>query len=278
MLPIGVVRSCFRECRGTPRQGFFAPATRGRIEFDKKLQPDCTMGLEDFSHVWIVFVFHMNNNAKHNTAARTKRGHNFKTKVKPPKLGGKSVGIFCTRTPHRPNAVGLTLAKLDRVDGRTLHISALDLTDGTPVLDVKPYVPVYDAVPSATCPPWCGEHTTHRQAVSFTCDAIDAIDAAAASGKLRFYNNGSEVRRAIQQLLENDVRPEVAYRRFVDNGPQAMMHFRFDMLKIGYVRLSNNTPSPSPSAAPLPTMQVCEVTLESARDARDMDLGRKPRY
>ena len=114
--------------------------------------------------------------------------------------------------------------------------------------------------------------------MSFTCDAIDAIDAAAASGKLRFYNNGSEVRRAIQQLLENDVRPEVAYRRFVDNGPQAMMHFRFDMLKIGYVRLSNNTPSPSPSAAPLPTMQVCEVTLESARDARDMDLGRKPRY
>jgi len=277
LLPIGMVRSCFRECRGTPRQGFFAPDTRGRIEFDKKLQPDCTDGLEDFSHIWIVFLFHMNNNKKSNNAAQQGRGYNFKTKVKPPKLKGKSVGIFCTRTPHRPNAVGLTLAKLERVDGRTLHISALDLTDGTPVLDVKPYVPVYDSLPEATCPAWCGEAATHRQRVSFTSEALDAIDAAANDHRLQFYTNGSDVRRAIQQLIENDVRPDHAYRRFTAGGASAVMHFRFDMLKIGYIRLPQQS-SGDGNTSPVPHMQVCEVCVETEQDARDMERGLKKRY
>ena len=279
LLPIGVVRSCFRECRGTPRQGFFAPATRGRIEFDTKLQPDCTLGLEEFSHVWIVFLFHMNNNIKSNKAAQTRRGHSFKTKVKPPKLQGKSVGIFATRTPHRPNAVGLSLAKLDKVDGRTLHISALDLTDGTPVLDVKPYVPVYDSVPEAFCPAWCGERTVHRQNVSFTCEAIDAIDSAAERGRLRFYQRGSDVRRAIQQLLENDVRPDAAYRRYSDHAATTILHFRLDMLKVGYRRLHQVQHSSTSEEVPSkPHVQVCEITVETKKDERAMAQGQVPRY
>ena len=273
LLPVGVVRSCFRECRGTPRQGFFAPATKGRIEFDKKIQPDCTMGLEDFSHIWIVFLFHMNNNHKHNNLAQTVRGHNFKSKVRPPKLRGKSVGVFCTRTPHRPNAVGLTLAKLDRVDGRTLHISALDLTDGTPVLDVKPYVPVYDALPTASCPSWCVDAALHRQTVSFTCEAIDAIDIAASQGRLKFYSTGSEIRKAIQQLLENDVRPDSSYRRYSDKSDSTLMHFRLDMLKIGYVRMSTGDSGPS-----TPHVQVREIVVETNRQARQIELGHLKRY
>jgi tRNA-Thr(GGU) m(6)t(6)A37 methyltransferase TsaA len=314
MLPIGVVRSCFRECRGTPRQGHFAPATRGRIEFSKQIQADCTLGLEDFSHVWIVFLFHMNTNVRSVAAAQAQRGHNFKSRVKPPKLRGRTVGVFCTRAPHRPNAVGLTLAKLDRVDGRTLHISALDLTDGTPVLDVKPYVPVYDSLPDAQCPAWCVDAATHRQQVSFTCEAIDAIDAAAEGGHLQFYTSGREVRRAIQQLLENDVRPDHSYRRFTDDKPAATMHFRLDMLKIGYTRLlqghgdraavgagggkessdggdapreasdsdgrrvSGIESSSGEAAATTPHVQVCEVVLETQADARAMELGLRPRY
>ncbi|TWW58739.1 tRNA (adenine(37)-N6)-methyltransferase [Takifugu flavidus] len=90
-------------------------------------------GLEHYSHIWIVFVFHKN-------------GHlSYKAKVKPPRLDGKKVGVYSTRSPHRPNALGLTLAKLDKVVGDTLYLSDIDMIDGTPVLDVKPYIPEYDS-------------------------------------------------------------------------------------------------------------------------------------
>ena len=95
-------------------------------------------GLDLFSHVWVTFVFDRNTNVhKASAVERT-----FKAKVRPPLLGGKKVGLFATRSPHRPNPVGLTLCRLDRVDlqeGR-LYLSGIDLCDGTAVLDIKPYV------------------------------------------------------------------------------------------------------------------------------------------
>ena len=86
-------------------------------------------GLAGFSHVWVIFLFHKNKNAA------------VKPKVAPPKLDGARVGVFSTRAPYRPNPIGLSLARLDRVDGDTLYFSGLDLIDGTPVLDVKPHIP-----------------------------------------------------------------------------------------------------------------------------------------
>ncbi|XP_014065009.1 tRNA (adenine(37)-N6)-methyltransferase [Salmo salar] len=91
------------------------------------------VGLDNYSHVWVIFLFHKN-------------GHlSYKAKVKPPRLNGQRVGMYSTRSPHRPNALGLTLAKLDRVTGDTLHLSEIDMIEGTPVLDIKPYISDYDS-------------------------------------------------------------------------------------------------------------------------------------
>lgn len=90
----------------------------------------------DFLSVRIVFLFHKNTNKT------------VKAKVKPPRLDGAKVGVFASRSPHRPNPIGLTLAKLDAIVGNTLFLSAIDLLDGTPVLDIKPYVPDYDKPPN----------------------------------------------------------------------------------------------------------------------------------
>jgi tRNA-Thr(GGU) m(6)t(6)A37 methyltransferase TsaA len=87
------------------------------------------MGLEDFGYVWIIFVFHVGLNDYNNQ----------KTKIKPPKLSGEKKGVFATRSPHRYNPIGLSIAKLDKVEERTIHISGIDLIHGTPVIDIKPY-------------------------------------------------------------------------------------------------------------------------------------------
>lgn len=147
MKPIGVVRSVYRLCVGTPRQGLIAPMSRGYIDLltmGHSSPASSVEGLEEYSHIWVVFVFHLNTKSDHSA-------RRFKSKISPPALGGQKVGVFATRSPHRSNPIGMTLCKLDRiekVDKRhvRLHISGQDLVDGTPVLDIKPYVPVYDSV------------------------------------------------------------------------------------------------------------------------------------
>ena len=147
VMRIGVIRSIYRLCVGTPRQGLLAPDARGRIELDKigNSSTGATVsGLEEFSYIWVLFHFHLNTQS-------TKKERRFKSKIAPPALGGKKVGIYATRSPHRHNPIGITLCKLDRIQVHgphevTLHVSGLDLVDGTPVLDIKPYVPDYDSV------------------------------------------------------------------------------------------------------------------------------------
>jgi tRNA-Thr(GGU) m(6)t(6)A37 methyltransferase TsaA len=151
--PIGVIRSVYRLCVGTPRQGLLCQDARGRIELAKlgdSSAAAAVSGLEEFSYIWVLFHFHLNN--------KSGGGKKVKSKISPPALGGKKVGIFCTRTPHRYNPIGITLCKLDRVQINgphdvTLHVSGLDLVDGTPVIDIKPYVSVYDSVNSPSLPP-----------------------------------------------------------------------------------------------------------------------------
>jgi len=129
MKPIGSLESCFREKFGTPRQSGFVSNARAKLTLVNEINSSSFEGLEEFSHVWVVFVFHVgveDYNAQ-------------KTKIKPPKLSGKKMGVFATRSPHRFNPIGLSIAKIDRVDGRTIHLSGLDLIHGTPVLDIKPY-------------------------------------------------------------------------------------------------------------------------------------------
>ncbi|MFV9685109.1 tRNA (N6-threonylcarbamoyladenosine(37)-N6)-methyltransferase TrmO [Pseudomonas sp. NY15367] len=137
--PVGIVRSCFKEKFAIPRQPHLAPAARGVLEllppFD---QGDAVQGLEQVSHVWLLFLFHQ--------ALEDKP----RLKVRPPRLGGnQSVGVFSTRATHRPNGIGQSVVRLERVEPDRLHLSGIDLLDGTPVLDIKPYVPYADAVTDA---------------------------------------------------------------------------------------------------------------------------------
>ncbi|XP_043916936.1 tRNA (adenine(37)-N6)-methyltransferase [Protopterus annectens] len=133
--PVGYIESCFTEKNGTPRQPAICSLSRACLKIQKSVfnNPEHSLiGLEQFSHVWLLFVFHKN-------------GHlSSKAKVKPPRLNGAKTGVFSTRSPHRPNAIGLTLAKLENVEGGTLYLSGIDMIDGTPVLDIKPYIADYD--------------------------------------------------------------------------------------------------------------------------------------
>ena len=138
--PIGFVRSCFKEKFAIPRQPQLAPAARGVLEllppFDSG---DAVAGLEQVSHVWLLFLFHQ--------ALEDKP----RLKVRPPRLGGNtSMGVFATRATHRPNGIGQSVVRLEKVEAGRLLLSGIDLLDGTPVLDIKPYVPYADAVADAT--------------------------------------------------------------------------------------------------------------------------------
>lgn len=138
--PIGFLHSCFKEKFAIPRQPQLAPAARGVLElvppFDRA---EAVAGLEQVSHVWLLFLFHQ--------ALEDKP----RLKVRPPRLGGNtSIGVFASRATHRPNGIGQSVVKLDKVEPGRLWLSGIDLLDGTPVLDIKPYVPYADSVPEAS--------------------------------------------------------------------------------------------------------------------------------
>ena len=141
--PVGIIRSCFKEKFGIPRQPGLVPAARAVLE----LLPPCNRaealrGLEEFSHLWLLFVFHASPHTPNQTT------------VRPPRLGGnRRLGVFATRGTHRPNPLGLSVVKLlgiveDQGQWR-LELQGADLLDGTPVLDIKPYLPYADALPEA---------------------------------------------------------------------------------------------------------------------------------
>ncbi len=134
--PIGVVRSPFTEKVSAPRQPAAARDVTGRIELEAwPGMEHAVCDLEGCTHLWIVFWFH--------------EAHDFRPKVLPPRSAGERRGVLATRSPHRPNPIGLSVVRLDRVEGLVLHIRDVDMLDGTPVLDVKPYVPYTDSVPDA---------------------------------------------------------------------------------------------------------------------------------
>ncbi|ETN58234.1 hypothetical protein AND_010192 [Anopheles darlingi] len=132
--PIGVIRTVFSEKRAVPRQAVLASTVESRIELSPKIfnNPEHSLeGLENFSHIWIIYYFHRHPN-------------HTKAKVAPPRLGGERVGVFSTRSPHRPCPIGLSLVQLDRIEDSKVYFYGTDMVNGTPVLDIKPYIPQYD--------------------------------------------------------------------------------------------------------------------------------------
>lgn len=192
--PIGIVRSCFREKFGIPRQPGLAPAARATLELlPTYAQPAIVRGLEDFSHLWLLFVFH------------GIPGGRWQPTVRPPRLGGnRRLGVFATRSPFRPNPLGLSAVRLERIASRpgriTLHLAGVDLLDGTPVLDIKPYVPYADRIPEAT-----GGFASTMPVAELTVEFSPQAAAFCAN-----WLDG-DLRQLITQILRQDPRP--AYER-----------------------------------------------------------------
>ncbi|MFH1722473.1 MAG: tRNA (N6-threonylcarbamoyladenosine(37)-N6)-methyltransferase TrmO [Candidatus Altiarchaeota archaeon] len=127
--PIGVIHTPFKDNDRIPIQGGLAQKIKGQIE----VFPEYALGLKDvegFSHIILLYVFHKS------------KDYNLLAK---PFLDDQLRGVFAIRTPHRPNPIGLTIVKLEWLEGNILHVSGMDMIDGTPLLDIKPYVPEFDA-------------------------------------------------------------------------------------------------------------------------------------
>jgi tRNA-Thr(GGU) m(6)t(6)A37 methyltransferase TsaA len=189
--PIGVFESCFPERHGTPRQGLLVPSSRGRLTLRRSeamTNPrEALVGLEGFSHVWLVFLFHNNAGNPHN-------------KIHPPRLGGRKLGMLATRTPHRPCPVGLSVARVESIEGDTLHLAGVDLVNNTPVLDVKPYIARYDAHPDALTADWLAETDNHE-----TSDAAAAPAAAEQASGSSDGGGGGGYRQLRVEMTEEAV-------------------------------------------------------------------------
>ena len=193
-VPIGRLRSCFVEKNGTPRQGCVCPSSVAtlRVTLPKHLNAAHALeGLAHFSHVWLLFVFDRNRGGT-------------KSKVSPPRLDGVKTGLFATRTPHRPNNLGLSLMRLDGVEKETLRLSGVDLVDGTPIIDVKPYLPFSDSAADARVAPWFDKMPTPDLAVEFAPAALDELAALAPS--LSLLPTVARARAAITEVLVADPR------------------------------------------------------------------------
>ena len=146
--PIAYIHTDFPEKFGVPRQSGLAKTLKGRIVFEREFRnPDALRGLEGFSHIWLIWEF---------SANRRPIGE-WQPTVRPPRLGGNAhMGVFATRSPFRPNPLGLSCVKIasietDTPDGPVINVTGADLMDGTPIYDIKPYIKYADARPEAVC-------------------------------------------------------------------------------------------------------------------------------
>ena len=145
MRPIARIRSEFGSKFGVPRQSGLVESLSATVVFEPEFRnPDALRGLEGFSHIWLIWVF--------DQAVR----QGWSPTVRPPRLGGNArMGVFATRSPFRPNPIGLSSVALEAVeptphDGTVLRVRGADLVDGTPILDIKPYIPYVDCRPEAS--------------------------------------------------------------------------------------------------------------------------------
>lgn len=147
IIPIAHIHTDFPEKFGIPRQSGLAAGLRGKIVFEPDYRiPESLRGLEDFSHLWLIWGFSANRGAR-----------NWQPTVRPPRLGGNQhMGVFATRSPYRPNPIGLSCVEVESVEcntpeGPIINVCGADLMDGTPIYDIKPYIRYADSYPDAVC-------------------------------------------------------------------------------------------------------------------------------
>lgn len=195
MEPIGLIESCYRDKFGTPRQPGLVPTAWARLRIRADLQPEQALqGLEGFSHLWLIWVFHQN-----------KVSH-YHAKVHPPRMGGNSIGLFATRTPHRPNPIGLSLVEIVKIEKDCVIVAGADLVDGTPILDIKPYLPTIESKPDARTG-WTGEVAEKSIEVQFSDKAENILQAWQSC------RPEQALRKLIVDTLQLDPRP-VVYRGY----------------------------------------------------------------
>jgi tRNA (adenine37-N6)-methyltransferase len=188
---IGVVHSCFKQKFGIPRQPGLVDVPAVIELYSEYAREEAVRGLENFSHIWVLFLFHQ--------ALR----EDWKPTVRPPRLGGNErVGVFASRSMFRPNPIGLSVVELASIEcapgSVRLHIRGGDLLDGTPVLDIKPYLPYADALPDARGG-YAPQPPDTRWEVCFSPAAEARLEASRAELP--------ELRRIIIDLLRYDPRP-----------------------------------------------------------------------
>ena len=187
MKVIGHIRTDFPSKFGIPRQSGLIDGLKGKIILEPEYRnPQVYKGIEEFSHIWLLWEF-----------SEAKKEH-WSATVKPPRLGGKKrMGVFATRAPFRPNNIGLSCVKLDRVeqdekDGPVLWVAGVDLLDGTPIYDIKPYIPLTDCHPEAS-EGYTRETKIHELKVEFPEELLNQYP--------------EEKRQAVLGILAQDPRP-----------------------------------------------------------------------
>lgn len=191
MSPIAFIRTPYKEKFAVPRQPGIVDAIKGQIEFISPYNDrNILRGIEQFSHLWLIFQFHQ-------TAE-----HGWKPLVRPPRMGGnEKLGVFATRSTFRPNAIGMSVVSRGEMrfdNGQlTLEVSGMDLVDGTPIVDIKPYLPYVDAIPDATA--GFAQSTPAQKPVIWSETARKDCE------RMGVEKNGKA--RAIEAVLSQDPRP-----------------------------------------------------------------------
>ena len=190
--PIAVIRTDFSDKFGIPRQSGLVPALTARIVPEPDFRTaDAFRGIEQYSHLWLLWQFST-------VAAEYAAGRRWRPTVRPPRLGGNTrVGVFATRSPYRPNPLGLSCVELAGVDwhapdGPVLLVRGADLLDGTPIYDIKPYLPYADAHPGARGG-FADAHRDDRLRVAFPPALLEKVPA--------------DKREALLGVLAGDPRP-----------------------------------------------------------------------
>ena len=190
--PVAYISSCYKEKFGIPRQPGLVRSAKSRLILNDVFTEECIRGLDGFSHVWLQFIFHET------------QIQGWKPMIRPPRLGGnKKVGVFASRSTFRPNPIGLSVVELENIEitesNIVLHLLGSDLLDGTPILDIKPYLAYVDSIPDAI-----GGFATDAPekvvTVSFSRESL--MQCKRASDRL-----GENIKKLVTEILQYDPRP-----------------------------------------------------------------------
>ena len=204
---IAHIKNDFTSKFGIPRQSGLVPEMMSQIIFEPEFRnPDAIRGLEDFSHLWLIWNFSQSKPTESLT-------------VRPPRLGGnKRMGVFAMRSPFRPNPIGLSCVKIEKIEidadlGPVISVLSADLMDGTPIYDIKPYIPYADCIPNAVGG-FADNVKEYRLNVNMPSDICGDID--------------EKFKSALYEILANDPRPSY------QNEPERIYSFEFGGYKIRF--------------------------------------------